>query len=185
MLSEGFNGQKLNKDEPIKVEWTAAAAPEPAKPAYEDAILRAPTHKASTNFRASPQEIGNRSSPNLTGPPFEMGNRSPPPLPNTPSASGALSPPAVPYANGISSSSSQLNVNQSHAGPGARSPSLGSGIDLQGLHTQSPQPTSPGYANGGANMSNPMATQGMQGTYGNSNQPASPRNYLTGFRELP
>ena len=186
----GFNGQRLNKDEPIQVEWTAAAAPEPLKPPNpqwdEEPILKFPTHKPSMDFRGSLQEIGNRSSPSLASPPFEMGNRSPPPLGSLSIASGTSTPPipTTPYSNAIGSSSSFLNANKNSDVNGSRSPS-NRGLDFQSLHTQIPPATSPGFGNEGTNRSPPLAPQGVQNGFASNNQSSVPRTYLAGFRELP
>ena len=186
----GFNGQKLNKDEPIKVEWTAAAAPEPLKPPRpqwaEEPVLKIPNHKPSMDFRGPLQELGNRSSPNLASPPFEMGNRSPPPVMNLPGANDTSTPPTLtgPYLNGIGSSSSYLSVNKNPEGNGSRNPS-NSRLDFQSLHTQTPPATSQTYFNEGTSRSPPMDPQGAQNGYGNNNQSSMPRSYLAGFKELP
>lgn len=98
-----------------------------------------------------------------------------------PNASGALSPPAQSglYSNGMGTSSSQLNL-RNNAG-GTRSPSMNTGLDFQGLHIQSPPPSSPGYPNGNEKIPTNVAPNG----YGNPGSPSAPRNYLAGFRELP
>ena len=139
------------------------------------------------NFKGSPQELGSRSSANLASPPFEMGNRSPPPLSNQHIASGNSSPPITsgPYSKEIAPSSSHLNVNHNINGPGNRNPSMNGGIDFQGLHIQDPSLNSPGYPNGNTDRSSPMFAQGAYNRTEGANQPASPRNYLAGFRELP
>ncbi|KAL8663144.1 MAG: hypothetical protein Q9168_008140 [Polycauliona sp. 1 TL-2023] len=53
-----FNGQKLNKDEPIMVEWTASAAPEPPRPVWDqEPVLRDPGHKPSMIFTAGTTDV--------------------------------------------------------------------------------------------------------------------------------
>ena len=150
----------------------------------EEPVLRGPTQKPSMNFRNSPQEMGNRSSPNLANPPFEIGNRSPPPLNQYPS--GSLSPPrqSSPYLNSAGASSSRLNISNVNVG-GTQNPSMNSGLDFQGLHTQSPPPTTPGYLNGNNDKYPAMVAPNAPNGYGNASPPVVPRNYLTGFRELP
>lgn len=181
----GFNGQRLNKDEPIQVEWTAAAAPEPLKPPKPQ-WDEEPTLKVPIKAPGPVQEIGNRSSPNLASPPFEMGNRSPPPLGSLSIASGTSTPPIpiVPYSNAIGSSSSFLNDYKNYNADRSRSPS-NNGLDFQSLHTQIASASPPGYVNEGANKSLPLVPEGVQNGYGNNDQSSVPRNYLAGFRELP
>ena len=158
------------------------------------------------NFRGIPQEMGNKSSPNLASAPSETGNRSPPPLDKfssgalspprqsspyldgtvASSSSGALSPPrqSSPYANSTGASSSLLNMTNASVG-GTRSPLVNSGLDFQGLHTQSPPLASSGYPNGSNDKYPAMVVQDSQNGYGNASPPGVPRNYLAGFRELP
>ena len=158
------------------------------------------------NFRSTPQEIGNKSSANLASLPSEMGNRSPPPLDQfssgalspprqsspylhgnvASSSSGALSPPrqSSPYHDGTGASRSHLNITNSSVG-GTRSPFVNSGLDFQGLHTQSPPLAAPGNPNESNEKYPAVVRQDTQNGYGNASPPAGPRNYLAGFKELP
>lgn len=133
-----FDGQKLNKDTPIKVEWTTTTAQviEPQTPAWqvEDSIRNAASHKRSMDVRSAFQ----KSSTNLVNRPYELGNKSPPPsVGNLPNASGTLTPP---MPNGLyparsNPSGSQLNVNY-NANSAWKSNSSVNMPDMSGLQIQ-------------------------------------------------
>ncbi len=81
MPNTGFNGQKLNKDHPIKVEWATGTtiAPEPEISLWdEDPVWRMGSPTSSANLRPTLQSMVHRSSPKLPSSPSEIAHQSPP-----------------------------------------------------------------------------------------------------------
>ena len=128
----------MNKDTPIKVEWTTTTARpvEPQTPAWqvEDPIRKVASHKRSMDVRSAFQ----KSSANLASQPYELGNKSPPSsVGNLPNANDTLTPPMPNdiYLAEPNPSGSQLNVNY-NANSAWTSNSSVNMPDMSGLHIQ-------------------------------------------------
>ena len=80
--SAGFNGQRLSKDQPIKVEWATGTRVEPEVPTHstpllnEEPVWKLGSPKSESVLRTSLSGMVNRSSSKLPSPPYQNDHHS-------------------------------------------------------------------------------------------------------------